>query len=88
MYLIVGGTGTPWGAVVGAIGINWLLEALKFSGSDRFWILGVLLVVVIILRPRGLLPRKNLPYEEPHIFQRIIGRRPPATTGPPAAHLG
>lgn len=69
MYLIVGGTATPWGAVLGAIGINWLLEGLLFTGSARFWILGVLLVVVIILRPRGLLTRRNLPAEGTSFFR-------------------
>lgn len=83
MYLIVGGTGTPWGAVLGAIGINWLLEGLKFTGSARFWILGILLVVVVLLRPRGLLPRRNLPAEKSRILGRTSTPVPPATSSPP-----
>ena len=59
MYLIMGGAGSPWGALVGAIGINWLLEALQFTGSARYWILGLVLVVVIILRPQGLIARRT-----------------------------
>ena len=70
MYLIVGGMSSPWGAVLGAIGINWLLEALKFSGSARFWILGVLLVLVVLSRPQGIIPRRNLPAEGTNLFHR------------------
>jgi branched-chain amino acid transport system permease protein len=60
MYLIIGGVGSPWGALVGAVGVTWLLEALRFTGSARYWILGLVLVVVIILRPQGLIARKSL----------------------------
>ena len=60
MYLIIGGLSSPWGAVAGAIGVTWLLEALRFTGSSRYWILGLILVIVIILRPQGLIPRRSL----------------------------
>ena len=60
MYLIIGGVGSPWGALLGAVGVTWLLEALRFTGSGRYWILGLLLVIVIILRPQGLIARKSL----------------------------
>lgn len=60
MYLIIGGVGSPWGALVGAVGVTWLLEALRFTGSARYWILGLVLVVVIILRPQGLIARRSL----------------------------
>jgi branched-chain amino acid transport system permease protein len=60
MYLIIGGVGSPWGALFGAIGVTWLLEALRFTGSGRYWILGLLLVIVIILRPQGLFARRSL----------------------------
>jgi ABC-type branched-subunit amino acid transport system permease subunit len=63
MYLIIGGVGSPWGALVGAVGVTWLLEALRFTGSARYWILGLVLVVVIILRPQGLIARRGLKAE-------------------------
>jgi branched-chain amino acid transport system permease protein len=60
IYVIVGGMTTPWGAVLGAVGILWLLEALRFSTLDRYWILGLILVIVVLVRPSGLLVRRNL----------------------------
>jgi branched-chain amino acid transport system permease protein len=64
IFVIVGGITTPWGAAAGAIGITWLLEALRFSPLDRFWILGLILVVVVVLRPKGLFVRRNIRLSE------------------------
>jgi branched-chain amino acid transport system permease protein len=84
MYLIVGGLSSPWGAALGAIGINWLLEALKFTGSDRFWILGILLVVVVLSRPQGIIPRRNLPAER----KSLLHRKPRAPSLPVGVSIG
>jgi branched-chain amino acid transport system permease protein len=71
IFLIVGGVGTPWGAVVGTFAIWWLQEALRFgqeghflflSQADRYWVLGLILIVAIVLRPDGALPRRALRY--------------------------
>lgn len=59
-YVIVGGLSTPWGAVLGAVGITWALELLRFSTLDRYWILGLILVLVVLLRPSGILKRVPL----------------------------
>ncbi|HET7874233.1 MAG TPA: urea ABC transporter permease subunit UrtC [Methylomirabilota bacterium] len=55
IWVAFGGRGTLWGALLGAISINWLRSVLTGS-YPRLWpiILGALFVVVIMLFPRGL----------------------------------
>jgi branched-chain amino acid transport system permease protein len=60
IFVIIGGISTPWGAVLGAIGLTWGLEMMRFATLDRFWILGVLLTAVVLLRPNGVLVRRPL----------------------------
>jgi branched-chain amino acid transport system permease protein len=69
IFLMVGGVSTPWGAFAGAIGVWWVQELLRFGSTgtflfldrdDRYWILGLLLVAVVLTRPRGGLVRRPL----------------------------
>ena len=56
IWVAFGGRGTLWGAVLGAISINWLRSVLTGS-YPRLWpiILGGLFVVVIMFFPQGLI---------------------------------
>lgn len=71
IFLMVGGLTTPWGAVFGAFAVWWLQELLRFPWTengqflfldqqDRYWILGVVLVVVVLFRQKGLIVRRPL----------------------------
>lgn len=69
IFLMVGGVETPWGAFFGALAMWWLQELLRFGNSqhflfldqtDRYWILGLILVVTVIVRPRGIFTRRHL----------------------------
>jgi branched-chain amino acid transport system permease protein len=71
IFLIVGGLGSPWGAVLGTFLMWWLQELLRFgqngqflflSQADRYWVLGLILTVVVVLRPDGLLKRRPAAY--------------------------
>jgi branched-chain amino acid transport system permease protein len=73
IFLMVGGVTTPWGAVAGTIGVWWLQELLRFpwtanghflflQQSDRYWILGALLVVAVIFRQQGIVVRRPIRY--------------------------
>lgn len=55
IWVAFGGRGTLWGALLGAISINWL-RSLLTGTYPRLWpiILGGLFVAVILLFPRGL----------------------------------
>jgi urea transport system permease protein len=56
IWVAFGGRGTLWGALLGAISINWLRSILTGS-APRMWpiILGALFVGVIMLVPEGLM---------------------------------
>ena len=69
--LIVGGSGNNWGAILGGFLImGFLIQATRFLPSIpgqpqlipalRYIAVGVLLIVVLRLRPRGLLPEKTI----------------------------
>ncbi len=75
IYLVIGGFTSPWGALLGTLAMYYVQEViLRFGGSstltifgahvldykDRFWILGLLLIVVVLTRPRGFLVRRSL----------------------------
>src|SRR5574341_1104884 len=51
---VLGGTGSPWGAVIGAVLITVLPELLRGLGDYRPLINGVILIVIILYSPRGL----------------------------------
>jgi len=51
---VLGGTGSPWGAVVGALLITILPELLRGLGHYRPLINGLILIVIILYSPRGI----------------------------------
>jgi len=51
---VLGGTGSPWGAVIGGILITLLPELLRGLGHYRPLINGVVLIVIILYSPKGL----------------------------------
>jgi urea transport system permease protein len=56
IWVAFGGRGTLWGAVLGAVSINWLRSVLTAT-YPTLWpiILGSLFVVVVMLFPEGLM---------------------------------
>lgn len=60
VFLVIGGISTPFGGIVGALGVSAVLQALTVSSLERYWILGITLVVVVIFQPRGLLKRRGV----------------------------
>jgi branched-chain amino acid transport system permease protein len=85
---VVGGLGTLWGPVVGAVVITLIVQTLNDLGTRpgmpsyassvfSYAVYAVLLVVVLLFLPRGLLPAVA------DLVRRAFGRgrRAPATTG-------
>lgn len=62
LFVIIGGRATIWGPVLGAFAITCGTEGLRQVNLDldRFWILGALLVLIMLLRPEGVLLRRHL----------------------------
>ena len=57
IFVVFGGSYTFWGPLFGGMVLTILPELLRFSAKDRFIIYGVLLTVMVIIRPQGLITR-------------------------------
>lgn len=51
---VLGGTGSPWGAVAGGVVITLLPELLRGLGDYRPLINGMILIVIILYSPKGI----------------------------------
>lgn len=60
LFVILGGAQTFLGALAGAIVFTLLPEALRFLGPWRLTVYGVILVVLMILRPSGFISRQTI----------------------------
>jgi branched-chain amino acid transport system permease protein len=56
--VVLGGPGNMPGVIIGAIAVSYLPERLRFLNTSRFFWFGVVLMIMMIFRPQGLLPRK------------------------------
>jgi urea transport system permease protein len=79
IWVAFGGRGTLWGALLGAIAINWLRSVLTAT-YPTLWpiILGGLFVTVVLLVPEGLVGVGAR-------LRGFLGRRHPAPAGVAAA---
>jgi branched-chain amino acid transport system permease protein len=60
LMVVLGGSGSITGGIVAAVVLTLGLEWLRFLGPWRMVIYSLLLIVVILLRPEGLLGRREL----------------------------
>lgn len=51
---VLGGTGSPWGAVIGGVLITLMPELLRGFGHYRPLINGLILIVIILYSPKGI----------------------------------
>jgi branched-chain amino acid transport system permease protein len=56
LAVILGGSGTLSGPIVGAVSVTFLPELLRFADSFRLITYGLILVVATIFLPKGLVP--------------------------------
>lgn len=54
-YAMIGGLGSYWGAILGAVMLISLTEGLRFLQEFRLIIYGALIIVTMVFRPRGLI---------------------------------
>jgi branched-chain amino acid transport system permease protein len=62
VMIIVGGLGSISGAVLGAVVITVLLEVLRSVGEARLIVYPLILILTMLLRPQGMLGRRELPF--------------------------
>jgi len=58
LYVILGGMYTFWGPVLGAIIFSILPEVLRFMEDWRLSVYGAVLVLMMIIRPSGIISRQ------------------------------
>jgi branched-chain amino acid transport system permease protein len=56
--VVLGGAGNMWGSVVGGALVAWMPERFRGFADKRVFVFGVALVLVMVFRPQGLIPRK------------------------------
>jgi branched-chain amino acid transport system permease protein len=59
MAVVLGGMGSTPGVILGAVFISLLPELLRDLADYRFFAFGVLLIVVMLVRPQGLWPHRS-----------------------------
>jgi branched-chain amino acid transport system permease protein len=57
--IVFGGMGNMWGVVFGGVILAYLPERIRFITDARQLVYGIVLVVIMNVRPDGLLPRKK-----------------------------
>ena len=57
--VVFGGIGNIWGVVMGAVLLAYLPERIRFISDARQLVFGLILILMMNLRPDGLLPRKK-----------------------------
>jgi len=57
--VVLGGTGNMYGAMMGAVLVGWMPERFRNFASRRYFVFGIVLVLVMVFRPQGLFPRKG-----------------------------
>ena len=62
--ILLGGVGNIYGVMLGASIIAYLPERIRFISDARQLVFGIILLIVINLKPNGLLPRKTLMYND------------------------
>jgi branched-chain amino acid transport system permease protein len=57
--VVFGGLGNIWGVIVGAAMLAYIPERIRFLTEARQLVFGIVLIVMMNIRPDGLLPRKK-----------------------------
>ena len=70
LYVLIGGTQTAWGPLVGASFFTLIPEVLRIGDDWRFFIFGIIIVVMMIIRPEGIITRDALERIWSQLFPR------------------
>lgn len=67
LFVLIGGTQTAWGPLVGAAFFTLVPELMRVGGSWRYVAFGVVIVAMMMFRPEGIVTRS--------LVARIFGGR-------------
>ena len=62
LIVLLGGLGNPWGVALAASIVLVLPEKLQALQEYRFLLYAVLVILVLLVRPEGLVPRRAREY--------------------------
>jgi branched-chain amino acid transport system permease protein len=57
LFVLIGGTQTAWGPLVGAVFFTLVPEVLRIGGSWRYVVFGAIIVAMMMFRPEGIVTR-------------------------------
>ena len=57
LFVLIGGTQTAWGPLVGSLFFTVLPELMRVGGSWRYVVFGMAIVLMMVLRPEGIVTR-------------------------------
>ena len=57
LFVLIGGTQTAWGPLAGSLFFTILPELFRIGGSWRYLVFGVLIVLMMAVRPEGIVTR-------------------------------
>jgi branched-chain amino acid transport system permease protein len=69
LFVLIGGTQTAWGPLVGATFFTLVPELLRVGGSWRYVVFGAIIVAMMMFRPEGIVTRS--------LVERLFSRRRP-----------
>jgi branched-chain amino acid transport system permease protein len=64
--VVFGGIGNVWGVIFGAVLLAFTPERIRFLSQPRILVFGIALVVMMNLRPDGILPKKKREHFDPN----------------------
>jgi branched-chain amino acid transport system permease protein len=84
IFLLFGGLQTLWGPVLGAAVLTALPEMLRFTSQYRLIVYGLIIVLVVLVRPDGLLTRRPTGQARRFFGRTLVPQRPvgPVTERP------
>ena len=56
--VVLGGSGNMYGAILGAVMVAYIPERLRNFADKRVFVFGVVLVLMMVFRPEGILPKR------------------------------
>ena len=75
LFVLIGGAQTAWGPLVGSLFFTILPELFRIGGSWRYFVFGVLIVLMMVVRPgRHRHPRSG----SPAVAVRVVAAPPQA----------
>lgn len=75
LYVLIGGTQTAFGPLVGAVFFTLMPEALRVSEEWRFVFFGILIILMMVVRPEGLITRTMVDRVKGAFFRRSSPER-------------